>query len=98
MASSRRAAAFALARWILPKEFPPSLLPDGPDRAFVQDLVYTAIRRLRPLRFVLGKLVSKWPKGELEALLYIGGAQILYMDDVPDFAAVSEPVEAEKSA
>ena len=98
MASSRRAAVFALARWILTKEFAPSLLPDGPDRAFVQDLVYTAIRRLRPLRFVLGKLVSKWPKGELEALLYIGGAQILYMDDVPDFAAVSETVEAAKSA
>lgn len=96
--SSRRAAAFALARWILTKEFIPSLLPDGPDRAFIQDLVYTSIRRLRPLRFVLGKLVNKWPKGELEALLYIGAAQVLYMDDVPDFAAVSETVEAAKSA
>jgi 16S rRNA (cytosine967-C5)-methyltransferase len=97
-AGSRRAAAFALARWILTKEFAPSLLPDGPDRSFIQDLVYTSIRRLRPLRLVLGELVRKWPKGELEALLYIGGAQILYMNDVPDFAAVSETVEAAKSA
>lgn len=96
--SSRRTAAFALARWILTKEFVPSLLPDGPDRSFVQDLVFTAIRRLRPLRLVLGELVRKWPKGELEALLYIGAAQILYMKDVPDFAAVSETVEAAKSA
>ena len=62
----------------------------------MQDLVYTAIRRLRPLRKVLGALVKTWPKGELEALLYVGAAQILYMDEVPDFAAVNETVEAAK--
>ena len=95
--NSRRAAAYVLARWILTKEFPASLLPDGPDRAFVQDLVYTTIRRLRPLRAVLGQLVRRWPKGELEALLYVGAAQILYMDDVPDFAAVNETVDAAKA-
>jgi 16S rRNA (cytosine967-C5)-methyltransferase len=32
----------------------------------------------------------------MEALLYVGAAQILYMDDVPDFAAVNETVEAAK--
>ena len=73
------------------------MLPEGADRAFVQDLVYTAIRRLRPLRKVLGVLVPKWPKGELEALLYVGAAQILYMEDVPDFAAVNETVAAAKA-
>jgi len=98
MSNSRRCAAFAFARWLLTKDFPASLLPaEGPDRAFVQDLVYTAIRRLRPLRLVLGKLVAKWPKGELEALLYVGAAQILYMPEVPDFAAVNETVDAAKA-
>jgi len=96
MKNSRRAAAFVIARWILTKDFPANLLPDGPDRAFVQDVVYTTIRRFRPLRRVLGELVKKWPKGELEALLYVGAAQILYMPDVPDFAAVNETVEAAK--
>jgi 16S rRNA (cytosine967-C5)-methyltransferase len=62
----------------------------------VQDIVYTTIRRLRPLRYVLGKLVTKWPKGEMEALLYVGAAQIMYMPDVPDFAAVNETVMAAK--
>ena len=95
--NSRRAAAFVLARWLVTKDFPSAMLPEGPDRAFVQDLVYTAIRRLRPLRLVLGELVRKWPKGELEALLYIGAAQILYMPEVPDFAAVNETVEAAKA-
>ena len=78
------------------KDFPANLLPEGPERAFVQDVVYTAVRRFRPLRKVLGELVKKWPKGELEALLYVGAAQILYMPDVPDFAAVNETVEAAK--
>ena len=94
--NSRRTAAFAVARWLATKDFPATLLPEGPDRAFVQDLVYTVIRRLRPLRKVLGALTTKWPKGELEALLYVGAAQVLYMEDVPDFAAVNETVEAAK--
>ena len=97
MKNSRRSAAFIIARWLLTKDFPSEMLPaGGPDRAFVQDLVYTAIRRFRPLRKVLGTLVKKWPKGELEALLYVGAAQILYMPSVPEFAAVNETVEAAK--
>ena len=97
MANSRRTAAFVVLNWLATKDFPANLLPEGPDRAFVQDLVYTVIRRLRPLRKVLGALVAKWPKGELEALLYVGAAQVLYMDEVPDFAAVNETVEAAKA-
>ncbi|MGN0855085.1 MAG: RsmB/NOP family class I SAM-dependent RNA methyltransferase [Kiritimatiellia bacterium] len=95
--NSRRTAAYVIARWIVTRDFPANLLPTGPDRAFVQDLVYTTIRRFRPLRKVLGALVRQWPRGELEALLYIGAAQILYMDDVPDFAAVNETVDAAKT-
>ena len=97
MGSSRRSAAFIVARWIATKDFPASMLPTGADRAFVQDIVYTTIRRIRPLRKILGALMKQWPKGELEALLYVGAAQILYMPDVPDFAAVSETVEAAKA-
>ena len=96
MGSSRRSAAFIVARWIATKDFPSSMLPTGADRAFVQDIVYTTIRRIRPLRKILGTLMKQWPKGELEALLYVGAAQILYMPDVPDFAAVSETVDAAK--
>ena len=94
--NSRRTAAFAVVRWLATKDFPATLWAEGRDRAFVEGLVYTVIRRLRPLRKVLGALVTKWPKGELEALLYVGAAQVLYMDEVPDFAAVNETVEAAK--
>lgn len=97
--NNRRTAAFAIARWLATHEFPADMLPSGGgDRAFVQDLVYTVVRRLRPLRSVLGSLMVKWPKGELEALLYVGAAQILYMPDVPDFAAVNETVAAAKES
>lgn len=94
--NSRRAAAFVVARWIATHGHLSEMLPDGPDRAFVQDLAYTTVRRFRALRSVLGKLLTKWPKGEMEALLLVGGAQILYMPDVPDFAAVNETVMAAK--
>ena len=97
MKNSRRTAAFIIARWIMTGDFPSNMLPEsGPDRSFVQDLVYTTLRRFRPQRKVLGELLKKWPKGEMESLLYVGAAQILYMDDVPDFAAVNETVEAAK--
>ena len=94
--NSRRTAAFIVLKWLRTKDFPATMLPEGPDRAFVQDLVYTILRRLRALRKVLGVLVPKWPKGELESLLYVGAAQVLYMKDVPDYAAVNETVEAAK--
>ena len=96
MKNSRRAAAFAVARWIATKEFASTLLPEGADRSFVQDIVYTVIRRARPLRLALSRLLKKWPAVEMESLLYVGAAQILYMPGVPDFAAVNETVEAAK--
>ncbi len=94
--NTRRQAAFVVARWIATHEYPAEMLPQGEARAFVQDLVFTTVRRFRPLRGVLGKLLAKWPKGELEALLLVGAAQILYMSEVPDFAAVNETVDAAK--
>lgn len=97
MTSARRAAAFAFAGWRASGAFPAGLLPRGEGRAAAQDILYTAVRRMRPLRMVLGELLSTWPKGELEALLFVGAAQVLYMPDVPEYAAVHETVEAAKA-
>ena len=72
------------------------MLPDGADRSFVQDLVYTVMRRARPIRLALSHFLKKWPAVEMEALLDVGAVQILYMPEVPDFAAVNETVEAAK--
>ena len=97
MNNTRRQAAFIFAKWLVTRDFPATMLPQsGPDRSFIQDLVYTTIRHFRSLKFVLSQLVRTWPKGEMESLLYIGAAQILYLPSVPDFAAVSETVDAAK--
>lgn len=94
--SSRRTAAFLFSRWLITHEFPANSLPDNQERAFIQDLVYTTIRYIRPLRLMIGKFVAKWPKGELESLLYIGACQIFFMKNMKDYAAVNETVEAAK--
>ena len=60
--SSRREAIFVLARWMETGDFPDRLIPDGPDRAFVTDLVYTAVRHQRALQWALGRLMAKVPK------------------------------------
>lgn len=96
--SSRREAIYILTRWQETGEFPDRLIADSPDRAFVTDLVYTAVRRHRTLVWALGQLVKKMPKGETGAALLVGGAQILFMPSVAEYAAVNETVEAAKTA
>ena len=96
MENLRQQAAFAVFRWLETREFPQKLLPQGQGRAFVQELVYTVIRRKRALDMVLGRFVKRMPEGELRALLYIGAAQIIYMTEVQEYAAVHETVEAVK--
>jgi len=96
MSDSRREAAFILTRWLETYDFPDRMMTDTPNRAFVQNLVYTTIRRKNSLLWILQKFVKHMPKGEVEALLLLGSAQILFMKDVPDHAAVNETVEAAK--
>ena len=94
--SARRQAAFAVAAWRASGAKVKNLLPDGPDRAFVQDIAYTAIRRWRTLEACLERFVRRGQNPEREALLAVGAAQILFMPDVPDYAAVAETVAAAK--
>lgn len=94
--NSRREAIFVLTRWLETRDFPDRMLSDHPDHAFIMDMVYTTIRRYRSLTWVLEQVVKKMPKGETEAALLLGAAQVLYMPDVADYAAVNETVEAAK--
>lgn len=98
MQSSRREAIFVVAQWLATRDFPDRMISDGPDRAFVTDLVYTTVRRFRTLDWALRKLVKKMPSGETEAALFVGAAQILFMPDVKEYAAVNETVNAAKTA
>ena len=96
--NSRREAIFIITSWRDTQDFPDRLIPDVPDRAFIVDLVYTTVRHYRTLKWLVEKLIKKMPRGETEAALLVGACQIIYMPEVPDYAAVHETVDAAKLA
>jgi len=96
--SSRRTAIRVLARWLRSNDFPDRIIPDCPDRGFVMDLVYGAVRQRRAIEWMLARHVDKMPAGETLAALLAGACQLFFMPSVPDYAAVDATVEAAKQA
>ncbi len=96
--ASRREAIFILSRWMETSDFPDRLLTNSPDRGFIMDLVYGTVRWRRALEWVLQQLVKQAPEGETRAALMAGAYQILFMEEVPEYAAVHATVAAAKIA
>jgi len=96
--ASRREAIFILSRWMETGDFPDRLLVDSPDRGFIMDLVYGTVRSRRTLEWALAQLMKRPPGGETEAALLLGAYQVLFMEEVPAYAAVHATVEAAKVA
>src|SRR3954469_13661005 len=73
---------------------------DSTDRAFAQQLAYGTVQRRLTLDHVIGTLPHR-PLAKLDPLLLdalrIGMYQLLFMDSVPDHAAVAETVELAKA-
>src|SRR4051794_6452433 len=71
------------------------------DRAFAQQLAYGTVHRCLTLDHVIGRLSDR-PLAKLDPplldALRIGIYQLLFMDSVPDHAAVAETVELAKAA
>lgn len=65
---------------------------DERDTGLARRLVGTEIRRRGTLRAVLAAFAHSKPKADLSALLRLGIAQLLFLDRVPDHAAISETV------
>jgi 16S rRNA (cytosine967-C5)-methyltransferase len=97
-AATRRAAILAVTRWMDSGEAPEGLLPEGPERGFVMDLVYGVVRWRRALDWILARCVEKPPAGETRAALMLGIYQVLWRPAIPDYAAVHATVEAAKIA
>ena len=96
--ASRREAIFILSRWMATSDFPDRLLTNSPDRGFIMDLVYGTVRWRRTLEWALAQLVKEAPEGETLAALLAGAYQVLFMEDVPAYAAVHATVDAAKIA
>ncbi len=95
---SRRAAIFAIARWLATGDFPDRLITDSTDHGFVMDLVYGCARRRRSLEWVVSQCVKRMPDDETRAALLIGAFQLLYAPEIPAYAAIDATVEAAKIA
>jgi 16S rRNA (cytosine967-C5)-methyltransferase len=70
---------------------------DARDRAFAQRLAYGAIQRRRTIDHVIEALASRPVDPPVLDALRIGVLQLVWMDSVPDRAAVDQTVELVKS-
>lgn len=67
---------------------------DSRDTGFLRHLVGTEVRRRATLRTILAQLTRGKPNPDLACHLRLGLAQLLFLDRVPDHAAVNETVDA----
>ena len=74
--------------------------PDSTDCAFISRLVYGVTERKLTLDYTISQYISKpikKTKPEVLTILRLGAYQILYMDKIPQSAAVNESVKLAKS-
>jgi 16S rRNA (cytosine967-C5)-methyltransferase len=96
--NSREVAAEIIYRWIESESFPDRQLAEvKDDRAFVTELVYGIVRHKLTLEYIEQKYVERRPENYILAALHVGIYQLCFMDNVEEFAAVHETVEAVKS-
>ena len=105
MASPARRAAFRVVRRVFEEgAFADQALHaeaaglDARERSFARQLAFGTIQRRRALDHVIGELTEGRRKLDppVRAALQLGLFQLLYLDGVPDHAAVAETVELAK--
>lgn len=96
--NSRYVASKILTDWIEKDFFPEKELSKlQKDRAFVMEVVYGCIRQYAILKWLLNKWVKKTPSNYSQAVIYVGFYQIMFMNNIEEFAAINETVEAAKN-
>ena len=68
------------------------------DRRLAASLFYFAIENRIQIEWALGKLLQTRPEPMVADILHIAAAQILFMDRIPDHAAVDEAVKQTRAA
>ncbi|MDD3275690.1 MAG: 16S rRNA (cytosine(967)-C(5))-methyltransferase RsmB [Kiritimatiellales bacterium] len=96
--NSREVAAEIIYNWIESESFPDRQLAEvKDDRAFVTEMVYGIVRRKLALEYIEQKFIPRRPEDFIVAALHVGIYQLCFMDNVEEFAAVHETVEAIKN-
>ena len=62
------------------------------DKRLATNIFYTALENRMRIDHLLNQLVASMPEQIVRAVLHIAAAQLLYMDRIPDHAAVDEAV------
>ena len=95
--NSRLVAAEILTQWFVDRRFPDrELAKVEHDNAFVMEVVNGVVRNRNILQWLEQGMVPKEPEPFFKAVLYVGLYQLLFMDNVEEYAAISETVEAAK--
>jgi len=95
--NSRLVAAEILTQWFVDRRFPDRQLAKiEHDNAFVMEVVNGVVRNRNILQWLEQGMVPKEPEPFFKAVLYVGLYQLLLMDNVEEYAAISETVEAAK--
>jgi 16S rRNA (cytosine967-C5)-methyltransferase len=91
-------AADLLNDWFVTKQFPDRSIPSGiARRGLVTEMLYGSVRMRRQLDWLMDQMVSRQTDDAARALLHIGLYQIFHMQQVPEYAAVSETVDAARA-
>lgn len=95
--NSRLVAAEIISQWIIDRRFPDRQLSKiEHDHAFIMEVVNGVVRKWNILEWLEQGMVPKEPEPFFKAALYVGLYQLLFMDNVEEYAALNETVEAAK--
>lgn len=95
--NSRLVAAEIIAQWMEDRRFPDRQLSQvEQDNAFVMEVVNGVVRNRNILEWLERGMIPNEPEPFFKAVLYVGLYQLLFMNNVEEYAAISETVEAAK--
>jgi len=95
--NSRLVAAEIISQWLIDRRFPDRQLAKiEHDNAFIMEVVNGVVRKRNILQWLEQGMVPKEPEPFFKAVLYVGLYQLLFMDNVEEYAAINETVEAAK--
>ena len=96
--NSRLVAARIVSSWLKSRIFPDHELDAvETSRAFIMEIVLGVVRWYGVLSWIRDRRVPQKPRPEVDACILVGLYQLLFMDDVQEYAVVNETVEAAKT-
>ncbi|MCK5676460.1 MAG: hypothetical protein KAH99_05545, partial [Verrucomicrobia bacterium] len=86
--NSRLVAAEIISQWLVDRRFPDRQLAKiEHDNAFIMEVVNGVVRKYNILQWLEQGMVPKEPEPFFKAVLYVGLYQLLFMDNVEEYAA-----------